>query len=103
MLFGFLTAILIIVGILLVLLIMIQQGKGNMGFGNMGGATQMIFGGSGGQDIFQKITWGLGATFMGLSLFLALLRAQSLSYNFPYGRTQAPISAPAQAGTEAGE
>ncbi len=97
MLFGLLTTLFIIIGIFLILLVLIQQGKGNMGFGNMGGATQMIFGGSGGQDVFQKTTWVLGALFMGLSMLLALMRAQSLPF-YHHARTQAPVSAPAQAG-----
>ncbi len=28
-----------------------------MGLGNTGGGNQAIFGSSGGQDLFQKITW----------------------------------------------
>ena len=44
--------------------------RGNIGLGTMGGGTQMLFGGSGGQDLFQKITWALGALFMGGSLAL---------------------------------
>jgi len=42
-----------------------QKGKGGMGLGSMGGGAQMLFGGSGGQDIFQKTTWVLGIIFYG--------------------------------------
>ena len=56
MLYGFLLTLFVIVAFLLILLIMIQQSKGSMGFGSFGGQAQMLFGGSGGQDIFQKIT-----------------------------------------------
>ena len=38
----------------------------------------MIFGGSGGQDFFQKTTWALGALFMGGSLALALMKSSSI-------------------------
>lgn len=46
-----------------------------MGLGSLGGGAQMLFGGSGGQDLFQKITWVLGSIFMGLSLLLALMKS----------------------------
>jgi preprotein translocase subunit SecG len=74
---------------LLILLILMQQGKGSMGIGVMGGGSQMLFGGSGGQDLFQKITWILGALFMGGSLCIALLKTNS-HYNSSY-MNQLPI------------
>lgn len=45
-----------------------------MGLGSLGGSSQMLFGGSGGQDIFQKATWVLGFSFMFLSLVLSLMK-----------------------------
>ena len=74
MLFGLLVTLFTFVCFLLVLIILVQQGKGSMGLGSLGGGTQMLFGGSGGQDIFQKITWILGAIFMIGSLVLALMK-----------------------------
>ena len=62
--YGLLVSVYIFICVLLVLLILIQKGKGSMGLGAFGGGTQMLFGGSGGQDLFQKITWGLGAAFL---------------------------------------
>lgn len=79
MLFGFLLTLFVINCFLLILLILIQQGKSSMGLGAMGGGTQMLFGGSGGQDIFQKTTWVLGTIFMLGSFALALHRSQSSS------------------------
>lgn len=58
--------------LLMIPLILIQKGKGNMGLGAVGSGAQAIFGGSGGQSLFQKITWGMGALFMGGSLLLSL-------------------------------
>jgi preprotein translocase subunit SecG len=84
MLYGFLVGMYIFISILLALLILIQKGKSNMGLGNLGGGTQMLFGGSGGQDIFQKSKWILGALFMGGSLILAIMKtkeAKQFSYN----------------------
>lgn len=74
MLYGLLLTIFVINSLLLILIVMIQQGKGNMGLGNLGGATQMLFGGTGGQDIMQKTTWVLGSVFMVLSLVLSLMK-----------------------------
>ncbi|HZW60934.1 MAG TPA: preprotein translocase subunit SecG [Candidatus Babeliales bacterium] len=74
MLYGLLLTLFIIVSLLLVLVILIQQGKSSMGMGTLGGGAQMLFGGSGGQDVFQKTTWVLGALFMAGSFFLTLMR-----------------------------
>lgn len=75
MLYGILLTCYIFISFLLVILILIQQSKSSSGIGAFGGGAQMLFGGSGGQDLLQKTTWVLGALFMGLSLFLALMRA----------------------------
>ena len=83
MLYGLLLTIYIISCLLLILLILIQKGKSSMGLGTLGGGNQMLFGGSGGQDVFQKATWVLGAIFIFGSLLLALLKsrqAQQLTY-----------------------
>jgi len=90
MLYGILLSLFIINCFLLVLIILIQQGKGSMGLGNLGGGAQMLFGGSGGQDVFQKITWVLGTLFMAGSLMLALMKsAQTPSARYS---SRAPIS-----------
>lgn len=78
MLYGFLIALFVILCVVLILIILIQKSKGSIGIGNLGGSSQMIFGGSGGQDFFQKTTWALGALFMGGSLALALMKSSSI-------------------------
>lgn len=78
MIYQLLVSLFIFICFLLILIILIQQGKGNMGLGSLGGSTQMLFGGSGGQDLFQKITWALGTLFMAGSLILALMKARSV-------------------------
>jgi len=60
--------------VFLVFLIFLQKGKGSMGLGSMGGGTQMLFGGGGGQDLFQKTTWVLVALFLSGSLGLAMYK-----------------------------
>ena len=44
MVLGFLITLLCIDAALLILVILVQKGKGSMGLGNLGGSTQMIFG-----------------------------------------------------------
>ena len=65
--------------IILILLILIQKGKSSMGLGSLGGGSQLLFGGSGGQDLFQKTTWILGTIFMVGSLVLAMIKRPSQS------------------------
>jgi|GEM_PF-1055484 protein translocase SecG subunit len=62
--------------LLIIPLILIQKGKGSMGLGNMGGTNQMLFGSSGGQDIFQKITWMFCGILLAGALLLSLAKAQ---------------------------
>lgn len=75
MLYGILLTFYFIVCILLILIVLIQKSKSSMGIGSIGGGNQMIFGASGGQDIFQKATWVLGGLFMAGSLVLALMKS----------------------------
>jgi protein translocase SecG subunit len=88
MLYGFFVTVFIIMCFFLVLIILIQKTKSTLGLGNIGGGSQMIFGGSGGQDLFQKITWVLGAFFIGGSLALSVAKARKAS-TFKYVNTVA--------------
>jgi preprotein translocase subunit SecG len=81
MLVGLLTTLLVIDGAFLSLLIVIQKSKGTMGLGALGGGAQTLFGGSGGQDIFQKTTWVLGGLFMAGSLGLSMLKSKGTSFS----------------------
>jgi len=84
MLYGLLTAGYVLACILLIFLILIQKGKSSTGFGAFGQGSKLLFGGSGGQDIFQKTTWLLGALFMFGSLVLSISKtrqSQTLSYS----------------------
>ena len=75
MLYGLLLTVFIILGVLIILFVLVQQSKGSLGIGSMGGETQMLFGGSGGQNFFQKATWIMAGLFMVLSLVLALMKS----------------------------
>jgi preprotein translocase subunit SecG len=93
-----------IVCVLLIGLVLIQQGKGaGVGF-SMGGASQAMFGGSGGRTFFIQVTAGLAAAFMIICLGLAYHAAHSAGqYNGVMADAQAPAApAPAMPGAPAG-
>jgi len=102
MIVGLLTTLLVIDGIFLVLVIMLQKSKGGIGLTGFGGGAQMLFGGSGGQDLFQKITWVLGFLFMAGSLLLVVVNQKhsSVLSRRPM-QQQAPINIPAPQTEEA--
>ena len=60
----------------LLVFILLQQGKGDMGLGGLGGG-QMLFGGSGGQEFFEKATWMMVALFIIGSLGIAILKSRA--------------------------
>ncbi|MCL4380423.1 preprotein translocase subunit SecG [Candidatus Dependentiae bacterium] len=98
LLFGFLTTLYALCALLLVLLILIQKGKGSLGIGYMGGSNQMLFGGAGGQDFLQKITWVLGAILMAGALALALMKARQ--HNVSVAPIERSMPAPEQPAAE---
>lgn len=104
MLYGLLVSLFVLLCFMLILIILVQKGKSSMGLGGLGGGTQMLFGGSGGQDLFQKVTWVMVAIFMSGSLILSLMKSSSVhttSYSYkPRGAQpmqQAPIEEQAAA------
>ncbi|KKT01082.1 MAG: Preprotein translocase, SecG subunit [candidate division TM6 bacterium GW2011_GWF2_43_17] len=89
MIYGLLVTLFVLLCILLMALILIQKSKGSLGLGNIGGSMQMLFGGSGGQDFLQKITWILGGIFMLSCLGLSVYRSNMprSSYSSKYTKT----------------
>jgi protein translocase SecG subunit len=69
------TVFFVILCVLLGFLILIQQGKGDMGLGGLGASSQMLFGGSGGQDFFEKITWTFGFLFIFGALGISFMKS----------------------------
>jgi len=61
--------------VLLLLAVMIQQGKG-ASMGMLGGASQSWFGPSGAKTILMKITVGLAAGFLITSMLITLVNSQ---------------------------
>ncbi len=79
MLYGLLNTLFVILCFLSVLIILLQKSKGSLGIiGSAGSGSQMLFGGTGGQDIFQKITWTLVALFLAGSLLLGILKNRAV-------------------------
>jgi len=57
--------------LILILTILFLQGKGDLGMNNAWQGSQLVFGGSGGQDFVSKMVWFLGFVFMFLCLIIA--------------------------------
>jgi len=95
MLISFLIGLFVFLAFLLGVLVLIQQGKGDMGLGALHSSTQTLFGGSGGQTFFEKMTWTLGAIFMlgALSLTVMRMRALNASRITPQAQ-KAPVKTP---------
>jgi len=64
-------------------MVLVQRGKGGMGIGNMGGGNQALFGGSGGQDVFQKITWICCLVLLVGPLSLSILKGKYNHFSSP--------------------
>jgi preprotein translocase subunit SecG len=94
MLYGLLVTAFVLLCILLIVIILLQKSKSSMGLGGFGGGTQMLFGGSGGQDLFQKVTWVMVALFMLGSLTLTLMKSSG-RHSLSSAHTQSMPSAPA--------
>ncbi len=89
---AFVTVIHVIVCVFLILVILLQAGKGGgMGAGLGGGATQAVFGGRGSQSFLGKLTSASAAIFMLTSVWLAYHSSRSVSV------VQEPPAAPAPA------
>jgi len=101
--YTFFMILLISLSILLVVGILIQQGKGDLGLGSVGIHGQKLFGGSGGADFLEKVTWTLGALFMLGCLGLAMLKKTqdgSRLKKFDRPAAEAPIKAETEAPTD---
>jgi preprotein translocase subunit SecG len=73
----FLTVVHIVTIFLLVVVVLLQAGKGAEISATFGGSSQTVFGSSGGQNFFQKLTYGLAGFFMVTSLLLAVLPSKT--------------------------
>ena len=86
---AFLSIVHVIVAVFMILVVLLQAGKGGMGAA-FGGASQTTFGGSGAPNLLQKITVLAAATFMVTSMTLAYLSSETDSLTD--GLTPAPTA-----------
>ncbi len=84
MLYIFLAMLFALMCILMILLILIQKGKSSLGIGSLSGNNQMLFGGGGGQNVFQKATWIMGAILLFGSLGLSALKYRNFNRSSHY-------------------
>ena len=102
----FLTVIHIVTCIVLVLIILVQSGKGAEISASFGGSSQTVFGTSGGANFLTKVTTGAAAVFMLTSVLLTMLNTAPTGLMEkeplpPPASSSTQESAPAQAGAQA--
>ncbi|MEK6577610.1 MAG: preprotein translocase subunit SecG [Bdellovibrionota bacterium] len=93
------TVVHISTAILIVLLVLLQSGKGAEISASFGGSSQTVFGTSGGANFFTRFTSVAAAIFMATSILLTIIAGQSRKSMFEgtsLGKS-APISAPISA------
>ena len=75
--FGFLLAVLLLVGAFMAVVILLQAGKGG-GLASMGGGagTDTLIGGRQAATLLTKATWVSGALFLVLALLLSILSSR---------------------------
>jgi len=88
--YALLMVLFIILCFFLAFAVLIQQGKGDLGIGSLG--SQMLFGGSGGQTIFEKATWIMGALFIFGALGLAILKSKEHRASILEGATMPQVA-----------
>jgi preprotein translocase subunit SecG len=108
---GFIVAIHVIVCIALILIVLLQTGRGaDIGAAFGGGASQTLFGSTGASSFLSKLTTGAAVIFMLTSLTLAYISSQrptaSVMSEVPpvsEEAAQAPAQPPAPAQSEAAQ
>jgi preprotein translocase subunit SecG len=94
----FVTVIHCVTCVLLVLVILIQSGKGAEISASFSGSSQTVFGSSGGANFFTHFTQVAAGIFMCTSLALTILGGQSKKSLFEGASTPAAQTAPAPVG-----
>lgn len=97
MLIELLYVLFVTLSFLIIFIVLLQKSKGSLGLsGALGGHAQAMFGGSGGQDVFQRATWLFIACFMGGSLVLAILKNRSVNLSRYFSGEVAQLITPQQ-------
>ncbi len=71
------TVIHIITSVLIVMVVLVQSGKGAEVSASFGGSSQTVFGSTGGSSFFTKFTWAAAGVFVATSIVLTILGGQS--------------------------
>lgn len=87
--------------VFLILVVLIQSGKGAEISASLGGSSQTVFGSSGGANFFTRLTSILAAIFFLTSIGLTMMSAREQRSVFENSPITAPSTAPAPAKTEA--
>jgi len=105
-----LTLLHVVVCIALVMIVLLQKGKGASMGAAFGGSSQTVFGSTGATSFLSKITVAAAVIFMFTSLGLALLMGRGASSSLMKGvnvpaatqpaESSAPTGSPAPAGSE---
>lgn len=92
-------AVHIIVCITMVIVVLLQQGKGADVGAVFGGSSSTVFGASGAGNFLTKLTWGCAALFFSTSIFLAYTSTRRVTGSIFEGRGGLPSqSAPSSKG-----
>jgi preprotein translocase subunit SecG len=83
-------AIHIIVCITMVIVVLLQQGKGADVGAVFGGSSSTVFGASGAGNFLTKITWGCAVLFFSTSIFLAYTSTRRVTGSIFEGRAGFP-------------
>ena len=93
--YGFVLMLLVIDSALLILVVLLQSGKGAglaAEFGGASSSTDTFLGGRQAATLLTKASWTLGGVFMGLALMLAILSArQRTPASVLEGQLQPPV------------
>ena len=92
------TVVHVVTCVLLILVVLVQSGKGAEISASFSGSSQTVFGSSGGQNFFTHFTQGAAAIFFVTSLVLTVLGGQARKSLFETGT---PSAAESSAKTQA--
>jgi len=75
---GLLWVLHVLICVILIIVVLLQAGKGStVGFSFGGGASQTVFGSTGGKNFFARLTSALAVLFMASSIFLSFLSGKT--------------------------
>ena len=86
------TAIHVIAAVFLVLVVLLQSGKGASMGASFGGASQTVFGASGAGNLLTKVTWICALVFLTTSIILAYSSAKRTSGSIFEGKRFVPAA-----------